>query len=231
MSAAPLGIRVRQTDDKHSLPGPLPAGERVLWRGAPDWRALARNALHLRGLSLYFGLLVGWVAVSAVWHGEAAEAVALDTGRAALAALVPLGLCVGYAWLAGRAAAYTITNKRVIMRMGLGVPITLNLPFVRIDGAGLSMKSDGTGDIALQMAAGSKGVSWFILWPHTRPIQFGATQPMLRALPDASVAAEVLARALADSAAAPGPATVSLAQATGIVDTMDCNAGTTVVAA
>ena len=30
------------------LPEPLPRGERLLWQGAPDWRVMAREAMHLR---------------------------------------------------------------------------------------------------------------------------------------------------------------------------------------
>ena len=33
------------------LPEPLPAGERVLWQGSPDWRALAREAFHLPAIA------------------------------------------------------------------------------------------------------------------------------------------------------------------------------------
>ena len=36
------------------LPEPLPAGERILWQGAPDWRALAVHVFHVRKLAAYF---------------------------------------------------------------------------------------------------------------------------------------------------------------------------------
>jgi hypothetical protein len=207
---APATIRVRQSKNRHALPGVLPPGERMLWQGAPDWRAVARHALHLRALAAYLGVLIVWVGVSAVLKGGSAGDVAFQTGRAALAAAVPLAVFVAYAWFASRNAAYTITNKRVVMRMGLVLPLTLNLPYSRIDGAGLSTKSDGTGDIVLKLAPASKGLGWFIMWPHTRPWRMAVAEPMLRGLHDAPAAAQILARALAESAESPVPASVPL---------------------
>ena len=41
------------------LPGRLPPGERILWQGSPEWRALARTAFHTRLVAGYFAALVG----------------------------------------------------------------------------------------------------------------------------------------------------------------------------
>jgi hypothetical protein len=216
---------------RFALPASLPAGERILWQGTPNWRALARNALHLRGLALYLGLIVAWVCVHAITGGEPATAVAFATGRAALIACAPLAFGLVYAWLAARAAAYTITNRRVVIRMGLALPLTLNLPFAQIDSADLAMKSDGTGDLALKPTPGSKGLGWFIMWPHTRPWQFGQAQPMLRGLKDAASAGKILTQALVDHAGSSVSTTVSLAPRAKNVDSADCQHDKTVVAA
>ena len=40
------------------LPEALPAGERILWQGSPDWKLLAAEAFHVRRLSLYFALMI-----------------------------------------------------------------------------------------------------------------------------------------------------------------------------
>lgn len=212
---------------RFALPAALPANEHVLWQGAPNWRALARNALHVRGLTAYLGLIVAWVLLADFLRGDPAQAIAFDTARAALVASIPVALGLLYAWMCARASAYTITNRRVVLRMGLAVPLTLNLPFSKIDGADLSLKSDGTGDLALKLAPGSKGLGWFIMWPHTRPWGKGQPQPMLRALPDAMAAGEILAQALL----ATSNESVSLAQPTRIVDTEECHHGATTVAA
>jgi len=39
------------------LPEPLPADERILWQGRPDWRGLARRAFHAPLVGAYFLLM------------------------------------------------------------------------------------------------------------------------------------------------------------------------------
>jgi len=39
------------------LPEPLPATEKILWQGSPDWRLLGNEAFHLKTLSIYFALM------------------------------------------------------------------------------------------------------------------------------------------------------------------------------
>lgn len=193
MSRPPLG-----------LPQQLPPGERLLWQGTPDWRSLALRAFHLRGLALYFGVLVVWSVFNAVWAGEAPRAIALSTAQFAGLALVPLLLVALYAWAVTRATTYTITDRRVVIRLGLALPMTINLPFGRIDNAAFNPGQDGSGDIALQLAAGDK-LAYLILWPHARPWRMAKPEPMLRAIPDAALVAQLLARALAASAGVPTP--------------------------
>ena len=193
----------------------------------PEWRALARHALHLHGLAAYLAILVASVGVAGAVRGETARTVATHTALAAAVAAVPVGLAVVYAWLAARNAAYTITNRRVVIRLGVAVQMTLNLPFAQIDGANLAAHSDGTGDIALQMTKGAKGLGWVIMWPHARPWHLAQAQPMLRAMPDATQAGQILARAFAEFT----ETAVSVAPATRKVDTSDRHHGATTVAA
>lgn len=207
----------------HGLPGPLPAGERVLWRGAPDWRALARDALHLRGLALYAGALVASVAIAAAWRGAGANEFVVGTLLAAAIAAIPLLLGIAYAWGSARATTYTITNRRVVLHMGIALPMTVNLPFSRIESAAMRAGSFGTGEIRLKLVANG-GLSWVMLWPHAR---VGRTAPTLRALPDADRAGQVLARALAATLDTPVP----LAQAARVVETAPENRGANAVAA
>ncbi len=187
-----------------SLPERLPDGERLLWQGKPEWRALARRAFHLRLLAAYFGAILAWVAATDLHGGMAPGDVALSTGRLAALAVVPLALIALYAWATGRATSYTVTSKRVVIRMGVALPMTINLPFARINGAGFRPARDGSGDIALQLAEGDK-LAYLLLWPHARPWQLRQPEPMLRALPDAGKVAQVLSRALAAAAGTPVP--------------------------
>jgi hypothetical protein len=187
----------------HGLPWHLPEGERILWQGAPATWPFARHALHLGWLAAYFGVLT----LGAVLH-TASGGVA----HAASAALIPLGLAAGagalvliYSWLTHRTTVYTVTNRRVAIRFGVALSKTFNLPFTAIEGAQLRLHADGSGDLPLGLGQGAR-IGWLLLWPHVRPWKLANAQPMLRAVPDAARAAQVLGRALAASADMPAPA-------------------------
>ena len=42
------------------LPQRPPAGETILWQGAPQWRATALRTFHVRKVALYFAALFAW---------------------------------------------------------------------------------------------------------------------------------------------------------------------------
>ena len=94
------------------LPEPLPRGERMLWQGSPDWRLLAREALHTRLLSIYFTALLAWRALT-VWSNGGSLA---DAGVATLWLLPVAALAIAVlsllAWLMARTSVYTITDKQ-----------------------------------------------------------------------------------------------------------------------
>ncbi|MFC7690375.1 hypothetical protein ACFQY5_13045 [Paeniroseomonas aquatica] len=64
-------MREHENEPIWGLPEQLPAGERILWQGRPDWRALTRRALHLPLLAGYFALLLATHAVAALLEGTA----------------------------------------------------------------------------------------------------------------------------------------------------------------
>lgn len=209
-----------------SLPAPLPPGERVLWQGRPSWQALARDALHVRGLAAYSVLLVASVAGAAAWRGAGASAVVLDAAYSALFASVPLAVVVAYAWLSARAARYMITDRRVVMRVGAALPMTINLPFARIASAGLTLRG-GTGEIRLKLVA-RDGLAATMLWPHA---PFGRAEPVLRGLVDAERAGRVLSEALAISVGASVPTSQGLAKVSTLMDSNGVSHGADAVAA
>lgn len=178
------------------LPAYLPAGETLLWQGAPRWASLARTAFHARKLVIYFAVLLAWYVISAVHDGSAVgHALVAALWFAALAA-VALMLVMVLAWATARTTLYTITSRRVVIRCGIALPITMNIPFRRVVSAGVKTHADGTGDLLLTLNRGDK-IAWLALWPHVRPWHVAHVQPLLRAVPDAGRAAQVLARALA----------------------------------
>jgi Bacterial PH domain len=183
---------------------PLPPGEHLLWQGAPEWTALARRALHLRKLAIYFAVLVLWRIVSGVADGEPLAATAVAVGWHALLGAAAGGVLGLLAWASARTATYAITTKRVVMRVGVALPMTVNLPLRRIESAALRAHPDGTGDIPLKLR-GDDRVAWLHLWPHVRAWRLARPEPMLRAVPEAGRVAEILAAAAL--AAVPGAST------------------------
>lgn len=181
------------------LPAPLPRGERMLWQGSPDWRLMAREAMHVRALSIYFGVLLAWRGATVLSHGGTAVAVAEAVLWLLPLALSALGLLALLAWLASRTSVYTITDKRVVMRIGIVLSITFNLPHSKIDAARLRANADGSGDLSLLLDAADR-IAYMHLWPHARPWHLKRTEPMLRALPDARGVAALLSNALAEAA-------------------------------
>ena len=168
------------------LPGLLPAGERILWQGSPDARTLARSAFHARSVAIYFGLLTAVALGMTIAHGSGFTG-ALMTAALGLAAVGMLQLL---GWLAARASVYTLTNRRIVLRIGVALPTCVNLPLTRVAAIDLS----AGGDIALRLNE-APPLGWVALWPHARPWRLARPAPMLRAVPDAAGAAALIARA------------------------------------
>ena len=177
------------------LPGRLPDGERLLWQGRPSWQNLGRRCFKLRWVAGYFAVFGSWWTVAALADG-APLGTALLEGLALLpiAALALGALCL-LAWLSARTTIYSITNRRVAIRFGIALPMTINLPFSRIGSADLKSYGDGSGDIVLSLL-GRDRLAYLHLWPHARPWRFARVQPMLRSLPQVRHAGRILGDAL-----------------------------------
>ena len=166
----------------HGLPELLPAGEELLWQGAPSWKALARRAFHTQKAGS-----VLWRAAAVAWHfGVVGKSIGAGScRRSAMAAATcdrrgrHLGLL---AWLISRTTVYTVTSRRVVLRVGVVLSITFNIPYRVIESAGLRVYADGTGDIPLTMI-GADRIAYLHFWPHARPWRIARAEPMLRADP------------------------------------------------
>ncbi len=184
-------------EEAFDLPEQLPADEQVHWIGRPDWKSLARCVFHIRAIALYFIALALWRASDGYAAGGAAEAMFAATTLLP-AALAAIGILAFLAWLTARSTVYGITSKRLMMKVGVAVPITLNLPFAQIESAALRSYRDGSGDIPI-LPRGGVRLGYAILWPHARPWHVRRPQPMLRAVPDADQVARLLGRVIAES--------------------------------
>ena len=180
-----------ETEAMPGLPEPLPPGERLLWQGSPDWRALARRAFHVRKVALYFGLLALWFVAEGIHDGLAAAALAKTLGTLAALAAGAVGILLLLAWATAHEAIYTVTDKRVVLRFGVALRLTLNVPFSALQAAALKVYPDGTGDIALRVPEKDK-ISYVVLWPHARPWRYRSPQIALRCVSHAEDVAELI---------------------------------------
>jgi len=167
------------------LPAELPEDEHIIWQSAPDWMQLAKAALHIRLSAIYFGLIVIW----AVSRGDMNTAIAVSVLGAVVVAMFTL-----FAWGVGRTTVYTLTNRRLVLRVGVALNKCINLPLSQIDSANLKMLADGHGNIVLDLK-GAPRLGYLMLWPHARSLRFVRPQPMLRAIPDARNVATMLFKA------------------------------------
>jgi hypothetical protein len=169
------------------LPGRLPPGEHIIWQGAPDWRMFARSVYRVRIVAAYFAVL----AAAGLAGGSVVGAlVTLVVGA------LGIGLFALLAWASARTTVYTLTNRRVVLRVGVAIQKCFNLPLPLVAAADLRPSARGHGDIALTMS-GEPRFGYLLLWPHARPWRFRSPQPMLRAVPNAEAVAAELMRACA----------------------------------
>jgi hypothetical protein len=191
------------------LPERLPAGERMLWQGSPSFAALATQVFHMRAVAAYFAALLAWSAISALYDGQGWAGIAAGWVWLVPGVLVGLGLLGLFAWLYQRTTIYTITNRRVVLRIGVAVPKAINVPYSIVAEAALQKRANGSGDIALTLT-GKDRISYAHLWPHVRPWALSDAQPAMRCLPGVEAVARTLAEAMveakAPAATAPVPA-------------------------
>jgi hypothetical protein len=197
---------VRLTD--RGLPGPLPAGERLLWQGEPGWPGLALRAFHVREVALWFALLFLWRFVEVMQAGEGLAAAMRQASWAFVPAIIGLGLLAGLAWLYAKTTVYSITSRRLVIRSGIALPLTLNIPFRVIASAALRQHKDGSGDLPVKLMPGER-IGYLFLWPNARPWRLRHPEPMLRALEKPEAAARLLSEALAAHAAEAGDRSTS----------------------
>lgn len=178
-------------EPQFGLPERLPSDEFIVWQGSPDVAALASSAFHIKKLAIYFAFLIGACAWPALEEGAGVMAVLLSIKWIAPLALIGLSSVWMLAYMTSRTTVYTLTNKRVVMRLGIVFTVSFNLPLKQVAAADVRMLQDGFGDITLALK-GSDRIAWIHLWPSVRPWRLTKPEPTLRAIPDAQVVSEKL---------------------------------------
>ena len=115
------------------LPDHLPEGERLIWQGKPDWKLLAIHAFHVRKVAAYFAaIIVGEVALrlaNGASFSQAMDAVPVLLGLTFAACAILLVL----AYASAKTTHYTLTSKRALMKVGIALPVIINIPFRQVD--------------------------------------------------------------------------------------------------
>lgn len=177
------------------LPEKPPQGEHILWQGVPSTQGIARHAFYARILIGYFLALVALSAGVTLLEGRGV-AVLLQRAPWLIAfGIAVLAIAWALSWLIHRTTVYTITNRRLVMRFGLALPMAVNIPFSIIESAGKRAYGDGAGDIALTLRR-DQSPAYLLMWPHVRPWKLGRPQPMLRAIDDIDGVADLLTKSL-----------------------------------
>ena len=185
----------------------LVKGETALWQGRPLVGGLARHLFHIRAVMGYFAVLAVWSLASAHADGFRANAAMIATAWIVIPAFAAAAVLYAMSWMIVATTHYTITDRRVIMQLGVALPIALTLPLRQIGAADVKLNADGSGDIALSL--GDQKLAYLLIWPHARPWRLGKAKPMLRAIPDVRDVATRLSRALV--AASPGSEAIAIA--------------------
>ena len=177
------------------LPQALPEGERVLWQGKPNTLTLAIHAFHIRFIALWFGGMTVFKLFSMARAGAPGTDMAVHFAQMLALFGVAMGIVMLLAWLMARAAMFTVTTNRVVIRSGAALRKYVNLPFAVIGSASVKRHGAKAGSIALQIAVPARA-SYFRLWPFVRPMKISRPEPLLRALPDVDAARAVVVSAM-----------------------------------
>ena len=186
------------------LPADIPPGERILWFGKPEPVSLWRHAYRADWVAAWFVLMSAWNFVSAAnadgtLAGFVSAIRTLGIGAGALAILALLG------WLSAVTTLYVVTERRVIIKTGIALPIFINVPFKQIASASVRVFAGGAGDVPVAMVEGER-IPYLALWPSARPLRYGKPEPTLRCIANAHAVAMTLGRALAEASGASAPA-------------------------
>lgn len=183
-------------EPEFGLPERLPEGERILWQGSPDTKEILSRVFHIKMLGIYFGLLLAYSIATGLSEGEALTSIAFAALRIMAISTLGLGLIGLLGYLIASTAVYTITNKRVVMRIGIVLNMTFNFPLKMIELADCGLTKEQSGDIYLKLSKETK-IAIFHLWPHARPGQWAVPQPALRGIKNCPEVAKILVDAWA----------------------------------
>jgi hypothetical protein len=190
-------VREHEEEPLVGLPERLPVGERLLWQRSPKTAMVARHVLHVNKVIAWFALIGLWRSV-AYWQTNGTWSIDVLV-LPFMAMCAGVGLLYLLAYLYARTTVYSLTTRRVTLRFGIAVQITMNVPFSKIKQASVRNVDNDSGNIALALADNAR-ISYFVLWPHVRPWRWMSPQPMLVCVDGLDEAASILTDAVVEYA-------------------------------
>ncbi|MEM8983288.1 MAG: photosynthetic complex putative assembly protein PuhB [Pseudomonadota bacterium] len=177
-----------------SKPANEESAEAILWEGQPTNSGMFWRAFGARWIALYLAVLLVYRVVDALGSNGGTAAVTGAIVSVAVLTAILATIIGGLAYLTTRASAYTITDRRVIIDLGVALPMRVDVPIRLIQRADLLRHSDGSGDIVFTLT-GEDRAKYFVFWPHVRPFRWLRVQPTLRSIVDIDGATRALATA------------------------------------
>jgi hypothetical protein len=178
------------------LPKPLPKNEEIIWQGSPNVWLVAREIFYIRAVIFYFVALIAFQLIDGFQEGLSNRAILISTVSMVALSVLGIGLLAFLAICTAKTTIYTITNRRVVMRIGIVLTMTFNLPLKAIESADVLRVKKHQGNIALKVENSTK-IAFFHLWPHARPWHFSHPQPMLLSIPEVEKVSSLLTAAWA----------------------------------
>lgn len=174
----------------------LPQGETLLWEGRPDLRTLTFRALHLRTVLFYWAVVAAGFLLAGLFTERGPGDLAADLVWLLVVGLVGAGFLFGLGAIIRQSTTYALTDRRLVIRLGVALPSVFNLPLRQVDSVDLRQLGGGKGDLIFT-PSGADRVGWLFLWPHAKPWAFRDPLPAFRALPDAEAVGRRVAEAVA----------------------------------
>ncbi len=179
-----MGILKSNQDDfsktPYGLPEKLPVDEKIIWQGSPEYVPLLNRVFLFKHIAIYLLLLVIFSFILGQNDYGSTKALGILIENT-LISLICLGLFMLLGQLSCSTTVYTVTNKRIVMKIGIVLDLSLNIPFNKIESADLKISSDGTGDISFALDPSVK-IAYPHLWPHCRAFHFSNPKPTIKCI-------------------------------------------------
>ena len=158
---------------------PLPEGETILWSAKPDQWMFTRRLMRLDWVIAWFAALSVGRAYFAWSAGGDVRAMLIAASGQLPLALFGLCLLTALGIAMARSTSYVVSSRRVVLQVGVALPITFNVPLRFVDSVAIRTRNGKGGDVILTLCQGAN-VKALALWPHSQGWKHDSVQPLMR---------------------------------------------------